>query len=152
MRKKTAQQELPKATIGWREWACLPDLEIAHIKMKVDTGARTSALHAHSMQRYTEAGAPWARLEIRPHQEHNETVTAHMPVIDERNVRDSGGHVERRIVIETRLQLGSYIWPIELTVTNRDSMRFRMLLGRTAMENRFVVDPAQSYLLGPAPE
>ena len=120
--------------------------------MKVDTGARTSALHAHSMQRYTDAGSPWVRLEIRPHQKHDATVTARMPILDERDVRDSGGHVERRVVIETRLQLGSFVWPIELTVTNRDSMRFRMLLGRTAMKNRFVVDPAKSYLLGSLPK
>ncbi|MGD9501038.1 MAG: ATP-dependent zinc protease [Methyloceanibacter sp.] len=136
-------------TIGWREWAALPDLGIGAIKAKVDTGARTSALHAYKIAPFRRAGALWVRFELHPLQRSDAMkVACEARAIDERTVRNSGGGVEHRYIIETRLQLGDRIWPIELALANRDQMGFRMLLGRTALEHRVLVEPGRSYLLG----
>jgi len=138
-----------KVLLGWREWVGLPELGIPRIKAKVDTGARTSAIHAWRTERYIEGGAPWVRLHIHPLQRDTKvSIIANVAIIDERAVSDSGGHRERRIVVAANLDIGPVAWPIELTVTNRDAMLFRMLLGRTAMRGRIVVDPSRSYLLG----
>lgn len=134
--------------IGWREWLALPDLGIARIKAKVDTGARTSCLHAHRLEPFTERGAPWVKIWVHPLQKSTQDIICAAPVVDERLVSDSGGHRERRFVIETTAVLGSISWPIEMTLTNRDSMKFRMLLGRSAMAERFTVDPGLSYCCG----
>lgn len=135
-------------TIGWREWLALPDLGIARIKAKVDTGARTSCLHAHRLEPFTERGAPWVKIWVHPLQKSTLDIICAAPVVDERLVSDSGGHRERRLVIETTAVLDSISWPIEMTLTNRDSMKFRMLLGRSAMAERFTVDPGLSYCCG----
>jgi hypothetical protein len=135
--------------IGWREWLALPDLGVRVIKAKIDTGARTSALHAHKTERYSLGGAPWVRFWLHPLQRTAQPdLICDAAIADERRVSDSGGHREKRIVIVTRIQAGDRTWPIEMTLTNRDTMLFRMLLGRTAMENRFVVDPFRSFLFG----
>jgi len=138
----------PPTTVGWREWAALPAFGIPRIKAKVDTGARTSCLHAFSYERLTERGAPWLRFNVHPMQEDTENVVVCLaPLTDERMVSDSGGHRELRPVITTRVVMGETAFDADFTLTNRDSMRFRMLLGRVAMASRFIVDPRLSFQL-----
>lgn len=138
-------------TVGWREWVFLPELGLPVIKAKVDTGARTSCLHAFSVENFERNGKEWVRFGIHPNQDDTETeVFCETEIIDKRIVTDSGGHKEERYVISTDIQLAGQRWPIEVTLTNRDTMLFRMLLGRTAMGNKVVVHPSKSFLLGEA--
>ena len=135
--------------LGWREWVGLPELNIAQIKAKVDTGARSSALHAFAIDPYRKGGQRWVMFAIHPKQKHSDvSIECHALIKDRRLVTDSGGHKQRRYVIETRLILGQSIITAEMTLTNRDSMLFRMLIGRTTMSNRFIIDPNASYLQG----
>lgn len=135
--------------LGWREWVALPDLGLPAIKAKIDTGAKTSALHAFYTEQYQRDGIDMVKFLIHPIQKNYDfDVECHAPIIDIREVIDSGGHSEKRYVIESNIVIGARQWPIELTLTNRDTMRFRMLLGRRAMENQATVEPAGSYLNG----
>lgn len=147
MSKKSSSSATESRLIGWREWVALPQLGIDRLKVKVDTGARTSALHAFSVDTYDKDGVEWVKFGMHPDQQSNETeVFCHAPVHDRRQVRDSGGHQTERIVIVTDIVLGDQTISAEITLTSRDDMMFRMLLGRTAMADRFVVDPGRSYL------
>jgi hypothetical protein len=139
-------------TLGWREWVSLPDLGLPHIKAKVDTGARTSAIHAFALKTYENNGQPRVEFRMHPNQRDTDTVVVcDAAVIDRRVVTDSGGHKEERFVIETTLQIGDHELSIEATLTARDDMLFRMLIGRTAMKGRFVVNPGRSYVVGKPP-
>lgn len=139
--------------VGWREWILLPDLALPPIKAKVDTGARTSAIHAFSVRPFVENGQEKVEFQIHPRQLDNEhIVTCTADVCDKRIVTDSGGHKEERFVILTTLNIGSHQLPIEMTLTSRDDMRFRMLLGRNAIKGWAVVDSSRSYVIGSPPQ
>ncbi|MGZ8094625.1 MAG: ATP-dependent zinc protease family protein [Methylosarcina sp.] len=142
-----------KAVLGWREWVALPELDIRMIKAKIDTGARSSALHAYTIDPYFIGGQRWIMFAIHPKQKHrNVSIECHAPVKDRRLVTDSGGHKQRRYVIETNIMLGQALIRTEVTLTNRDTMLFRMLLGRTAINNHYIIDPSASYLQGKPPQ
>ena len=139
-----------RTLIGWREWVHLPDLlDGGWIKAKVDTGARTSALHAWDVEHFERDGAVWVRFFVHPRQHDDDhVVQAEARLLEDREVRSSNGEVELRPVVLTTLALGEQRYEVELTLTNRDQMGFRMLLGRTAMARHLLVDPGVSYLLG----
>lgn len=146
----STQAHLP--LIGWREWLALPELGIPIIKAKVDTGARSSSLYAFDIQCIQQDGIDKVRFKVHPFQrDEQETVEAEASLLDQRQVKNSGGHTELRPVILTPINLNGQIWPIELTLTHRQGMQFRMLLGREAIRKRFLVDPGRSYLQGSPP-
>ena len=136
-----------KPILGWREWVSLPEFGIQRIKAKVDTGARTSALHAFNLRLFNDGGQLMVHFKIHPIQRKNdEVVECIAKVKDERIITDSGGHKEQRIVIETPIKIGDHVRQVEVTLTDRDNMLFRMLLGRTAIRPHFLVDPNKSFL------
>ena len=133
--------------LGWREWVQLPTLGVDWIKAKVDTGARTSSLHAFDIRRLVQDGAPWVRFTIHPWQGSREgAVTVECRLVDTRSVKSSSGVAEPRPVIRVPLAIGDKTYDIDLTLTSRDEMGFRMLLGREALRGRYQVDPGRSYL------
>jgi len=147
-----ANIDLSQQIIGWREWVSLPDLGVDSIKGKIDTGARTSALHAFFVESFIRDGVEWVRFGIHPKQNNSDySLECEAAVKDRRLVSDSGGHRETRYVIETTLKLGDHRWLVEMTLTDRDSMRFRMLIGRTALGGHFLVNPKASYKIGKKP-
>jgi hypothetical protein len=139
---------IPTVILGWREWVALPDLGLPAIKAKIDTGAKTSALHAFRIQRFKHNGVDWLKFGIHPLQLNQSIVReCKAPLLDQRTVTDSGGHEEERFVIQTQLSIGNDLYPVELTLTDRDDMRFRMLLGRQGILKHMLVDASASFLL-----
>jgi hypothetical protein len=148
----TAPKKPARLIVGWREWIALPELGIAAIKPKIDTGARSSSLHAFNIETFQRDGADWVRFEIHPFQRDTDTtVAAEAKVLELRHVRSSSGHSTLRPVILTTVELAGQRWSVELTLAARDEMGFRMLLGREAVRGRFVVDPGRSYLVSKSP-
>lgn len=139
-----------KLKIGWREWVDLPGLPLRGVKAKIDTGARTSALHAYDIEQFTTDGQDWVRFKTHPRrsQPASATVFCEMPLKDVREVTNSGGQREERCVIETPLSVGSLTWTVEVTLTDRSTMKFRMLLGRHALKGHFMINPGRSFLCG----
>lgn len=138
-----------KVIVGSEEWCSFPALGIPTIKARVDSGAKTSALHAINIAPFIRNGENWVKFDINPIQNNLKTVIhCEAPLIDKRIVKSSSGFREQRYVISADLGIGGESWPIEITLTNRDSMGFRMLLGREAMSGRVLVDPEEKYLLG----
>ncbi len=134
--------------LGWREWLALPELGIRAIRAKVDTGARSSALHVESLERFFERGAPWVRFSVLPTRDAQAAIACVAEIVDVRPVTDSGGRTTERPFIRSLLMLAGRSWPIEINLTRRTHMLFPMLLGRTAMAGRVLVDPGSSFLLG----
>ena len=136
--------------LGWREWVALPDLGIPAIKAKIDTGARTSALHAFRIEPFTRDNTDHVRFWLHPLRKQQDVeLICEAPVVQKRLVKDSGGHSEERYVIESAVRIGDRQWTIELTLTSREDMMFRMLLGRSAItRGKLKIDPAASYLAG----
>jgi len=143
----TAPKKRVKKVVGWREWVRLPDLYDGRIKAKIDTGARTSCLHAFKITPFTRDSASYVRFVLHPLQRQSKPeITCVALAIDYRCVTDSGGRREHRYVIRTSLKLGKSRWPVELTLTNRDQMGFRMLIGRQALRRRYLVDTGRSFI------
>lgn len=138
-----------RPVVGWREWVALPDLGVDAIKAKVDTGARSASLHAWDIEEETRDGVAWLQFGIHPIQHDDDVVVlAEAPLLERREVRSSNGEAEERPVILTTVVLLGQRFEIELTLSRRDEMDFRMLLGRRAIRRRFVVDPGRSFVGG----
>lgn len=145
-RESSIRRTSNKPVIGWREWVSLPDLGIGAIKAKVDTGARSSALHAYDVRIVKRRGAERVRFKVHPIQRNNKAAVETEADLHERRwVRSSSGERSLRPVILTTVEMLGEQFEIELTLVNRDAMGFRMLLGRQAVRRRFVVDPGRSY-------
>ncbi|WP_440996562.1 ATP-dependent zinc protease family protein [Arhodomonas sp. SL1] len=153
MKPRRGNRRRPRLWVGWREWIGLPQLGIEAIKAKVDTGAATSALHAIHIHALRDNGRDRVAFEVHPLQRRTDrTVHCAADLLDERVVTSSTGHRERRFIIRTPMVIAGQRFPIELSLTNRDTMGFRMLIGRRAMKRRLLVDPGASYLAGAADE
>ncbi|AUJ59010.1 ATP-dependent zinc protease [Coxiella-like endosymbiont of Amblyomma americanum] len=133
--------------MGWREWLTLPDLGVNHIKAKIDTGAKTSALHASSINIIKEGKNNYLHFQLFPVEKNNQVVISCKTddILGQKLITNSSGHKELRYTIKTNIILGNRCWPIEITLTNRDKMGFRMLLGRSALQNT-IINPNQSFL------
>jgi len=148
----TPRKRPPLPRIGWREWISLPDFGVDWIKAKVDTGARSSSLHAFGLRTFTREGSDWVRFRIHPVQRKSaKEVQVEAPVLEFRSIRSSNGKTAVRPVILTHVILLGQSWHIELSLASRDEMGFRMLLGRQAIRGRYLVDPGRSYFSGRPP-
>lgn len=151
--KKQASATAPgrngrKSVIGWREFVSLPDFSVDRIKAKIDTGARSSAIHAWNIRLLENDGRLWISFDVHPVQRNNQcSISCVAPLVGRRLVTSSNGHREERLIVKTTLAVGPIRQPIELSLTNRDSMGFRLLLGRTAVRRHFIVDAGRSYLM-----
>jgi hypothetical protein len=144
---KAHPEHLP--LIGWREKVALPDLGVRRLLAKIDTGARTSSLHAFDVRPFQRDGVPWVRFGVHPLRRREDVdVRCEAEAVGQREVVNSGGHRQRRWVVRTRLQLGDTEWIIELNLNDRSTLGYRMLLGRTALRGRYQIDPSRSFLRG----
>jgi hypothetical protein len=142
----------PNTVAGWREWVSLPGIGVDWIKAKLDTGARSSAIHAFDLEEFTHDGADRVRFGIHPWQGTDEDVVeVECPVLDRREVRSSNGQTEERLVVPMRVRLVDRELDVEMTLSRRDEMGFRLLLGRSALEQGFLVDASASYVGGRPP-
>jgi len=152
-RPKRRTKRKPKPVIGWREWVALPDLDVEAIKVKIDTGARSSSLHAFDLETFDAGGLEMVRFVIHPQQRSSDGMIGPIetPLHAKKLVRNPGGREEIRPVIKTHIVWNDIAFEAELNLTRRDEMGFRMLLGRQAVRRRFLVDPGRSFL-GTVPE
>jgi hypothetical protein len=142
------KKKVMRQIIGWREWIGLPDLGISAIKAKIDTGARTSAIHAWNIVEYDGPDGPSVSFKLHPVQRNNKVILpCRAPVHSTRDIRSSNGQIEHRVIIKTTLQMGEHTWPIELGLTNRDTMGFRLLLGRASLRKHVRINPGRSFLI-----
>ena len=140
------QQTPTRLILGWQEWIALPELGLHALKAKIDTGAKTSALHTHLIEPFGSLKRPMVRFTVRPDPQRTDLeIEAAAPVIDRREVMSSNGERQLRFVIETPIRMGAHTWPIEVTLTNRERMSYRMLLGRQAIRPNVLVDPDASF-------
>lgn len=147
--KSTEGRRAARRPLGWREWVALPELGVPYIKAKLDTGARSSAIHAFDIERYEEGGQPRVRFSLHPRQRRPvPSVPADAAVLGTRQVRSSTGHHQERLLIRTPIEIAGECYDIELTLASRDAMGFRMLLGRQALRKHFLVDPGRSFVAG----
>ena len=141
-----AKADLPM--LGWREWLALPELGLAAVRAKVDTGARTSSLHVEHAEVFEQGGIEMVRFVLDTGRARIPPQSVTAAVHDRRRVIDSGGHATERIFIRTPVRMAESSWPIEINLTDRQSLLFPMLLGRSAIRGRYRVNPARSFLLG----
>jgi hypothetical protein len=148
-RRRSTPRTRSLRVVGWREWVAFPTLGLPAVKAKVDTGARTSCLHAWDVEPFERDGRSMVRFNVHPLQRDDSLVIAtEAPLVDRRKVTSSVGHSQVRPVILTTIELAGERWEVELTLTRRDVMGFRMLLGRQALKGHFVVDPGRSFYAG----
>lgn len=148
-KKSKAAVRSRRAVIGWREWAAFPDLAVEKINAKIDTGAKSSAIHAFRIREIDIDGEPHAEFFLHPLQGRTRPeIACCEPIVDRRVIRSSNGQEAERLVIRTRLAMGERIWKIDLTLADRDAMGFRLLIGRDALGRKYLVNPAASYVLG----
>lgn len=145
MTPKKAAGKKEKLLIGWREVVALPDFDLYEIKAKIDTGAKTSALHAQNIQYFVEKGKTYVQFDFFDEKENKVSVKSKL--LEERKIKSSNGHITIRPVVETKIKMGPVQFKIELTLINRDLMDFKMLIGREALKNFFIINPARSFLL-----
>ncbi len=150
---KTTKKKVERLVAGWREWLSIPALDIHAIKAKLDTGARTSALHAWRIEPFERDGETWVSFDVHPAQRSGHiSIPCEARVVSQKTVRSSSGQTEDRFVIKTDIRLGERSKSVEITLTNRDEMGFRMLLGRSAMKRWLIVDPSKSFIQGKKPD
>jgi hypothetical protein len=146
--KKTVTKAQPME-IGWREWVALPEFGVGRIKAKIDTGAKTSAIHAYRIQELEQDGASYAEFYLHPMQNRNKPeIFCIAPIVDKRLIKSSNGVAQERLIVRTTLEMGERSWEIDLSLTNRDDMGFRLLIGRDALRKNIVIRPGRSFLTG----
>lgn len=147
-KKKSRRPRKGSEVIGWREMVALPELGISGMRAKIDTGARTSALHAEDQEEFERDGRKWVRFRV-PGSRYHRDFRIETEVADEREIKNTSGIPERRLIVETLVVLGAHHWHVEVSLANRENMGFDMILGRTAVRRRnILVNPGKSFVAG----